>query len=85
MDDNLLAVFSFVLVVLFAFVLPITIYAIYTDHKKQMSDVTAKGDVRAEALEAELAVVNERIAVLERIVTDRRYDLDEEIRQLDTA
>ena len=86
MDENLLAVFGFVLVVLFAFVLPITFYAMHTDHKKKMATLTA-GDERkrATALEAELTVVNERLVVLERIVTDRRYDLDDEIRQLDTA
>lgn len=86
MDEDLIVVFGFVLVVLFAFVLPITFFAIHSENKKKMAELAAQGDhARAEALQAELALVNERLAVLERIVTDRRFDLDNEIRQLEST
>jgi hypothetical protein len=41
--------------------------------------------VRADTLAAELAGVKERLAVIERIVTDGSYDLDKEIRRLESA
>ena len=84
--NSLLVVFGFVLVLVFCFVLPIVIYSIHMDHKKKAAELAAEFDGnRAETLEFELAKVNERLAVLERIVTDGRYDLEQEIRRLDSA
>ena len=82
----LTVVFSFVLIVLFAFVMPIVIYTIRAQHKKKMAElVSGNEQVEAQALEMELVSVKERLAVLERIVTDGRYDLDQEFRRLESV
>ena len=86
MNTDLITVFGFALVVLFAFVLPIVIYVIRMGHKREMAELMADSDhVRADTLAAELAEVKERLAVIERIVTDGSYDLDKEIRRLESA
>lgn len=83
---ELTLVFGFVLVVLFAFVLPIVIYSIRTNHKKKMATYIAEdGRIETQALEEELIEVKERVAVLERIVTDGKYDLNREIRRLESV
>jgi Na+-transporting methylmalonyl-CoA/oxaloacetate decarboxylase gamma subunit len=79
-NTNLITVFGFALVVLFAFVLPIVIYGIRIGHKQTMAELMADSDHVAE-----LAEVKERLAVIERIVTDGSYDLDKEIRRLESA
>ena len=80
---TLAVVFGFVLVVLFAFVLPIVIYGIRTNYKKKMAVFVAEDQkIEAQTLEAELISVKERLAVLERIVTDGRYELDQEFKRL---
>ena len=84
--EELFVIFGFVLIVMLVFVLPITIYAIRTEHQKKMAEVSAdKEGGRIPALEAELEKVNARLEVLERIVTDGRYDLNQEIRRLESA
>lgn len=84
--NTILVVFGFVLVLVFCFVLPIVIYSIHMDHKKKLAALAAEFDGnQAQILESELTRVNERLAVLERIVTDGRYDLEQEIRRLDSA
>ncbi len=84
--SSLAVVFGFVLVVLFAFVLPIVIYGIRTTHQKKMAAFVAEDErLEAQALEAELISVKERLAVLERIVTDGRYELDQEFKRLDSG
>ncbi len=86
MNTDLITVFGFALVVLFTFVLPIVIYGIRIGHKETMAELMADSDhVRADTLAAELAEVKERLAVIERIVTDGSYDLDKEIRRLESA
>ena len=86
MNPNLITVFGFALVVLFAFVLPIVIYGIRMRHKQETAELMADSDhVRADTLAAELAEVKERLAVIERIVTDGSYDLNKEIRRLESA
>ncbi len=83
---ELTLIFGFVLVVLFAFVLPIVIYSIRTNHKKKMATFIAEdGRIDAQTLEEELIEVKERVAVLERIVTDGQYDLNQEIRRLESV
>lgn len=59
------------------------IYAAYEQHVKlQMKKHNAKLD---EKLLAEIAGLKERISVLEKIVTDEKYDLKREIDSLDKA
>ena len=83
---ELTLIFGFVLVVLFAFVLPIVIYSIRTNHKKKMATFIAEdGRIDAQTLEEELIEVKERVAVLERIVTDGQDDLNQEIRRLESV
>ena len=83
---ELTLIFGFVLVVLFAFVLPIVIYSIRSNHKKKMATYIAEdGRIETQALEEELIEVKERVAVLERIVTDGQYDLNREIRRLESV
>ena len=84
--NELAVIFCFVLVVLFAFVLPITIYSIRTNHQKQMAEFIAEDrQITAQGLEEELISVKERVAVLERIVTEGRYELDKELRRLESV
>ena len=84
--SELAVIFCFVLVVLFAFVLPITIYSIRTNHQKQMAEFIAEDrQITAQGLEEELVSVKERVAVLERIVTEGRYELDKELRRLESV
>jgi hypothetical protein len=45
-------------------------------------EVAGERSAEVEELQKEIAALDERIQVLERIVTDRRYDLDEEIKNL---
>ena len=86
MNTDLITVFGFGLIVLFTFVLPIVIYGIRTGHKEEMAALTADSDrVRADMLDAEFALVKERLAVVERIVTDGTYELNKEIRRLESV
>ena len=73
----------FVLVILFAFVLPIVIYGTWTTHKKDMAKLNASlNDSEKENLKNELASVKTRLEVLEAIVTDKKYQLNQEISEL---
>ncbi|MCZ6644034.1 MAG: hypothetical protein O7F71_20860 [Gammaproteobacteria bacterium] len=84
--DELMVIFGFVMVVLFAFVLPLSIYSIRTAHQKSMAELVADDrHIEAQALEEELLEVKERVAVLERIVTDGQYDLKQEIQRLESV
>ncbi len=84
--DELMLIFGFVMVVLFAFVLPLSIYSIRTAHKKSMAELVADDrHIESQALEEELLEVKERVAVLERIVTDGQYDLKQEIQRLESV
>lgn len=73
----------FVLVILFAFVLPIVFVGIWTSHKKDMAKMNmALGQSERENLSNELAAIKSRLEVLEAIVTDKKYQLNEEIERL---
>ncbi len=86
MNTDLITIFVFGLIVLFTFVLPIVIYGIRTGHKEEMAALGAEQDqAQVAAMTAELTEVKQRLAVLERIVTDGTYELTREIRQLETA
>lgn len=73
----------FVLVILFAFVLPIVVFGIWTTHKKDMIKLSANLHSSEKAnLQNELAAVKSRLEVLEAIVTDKKYQLSQEISAL---
>lgn len=73
----------FVLIILFAFVLPIVIYGTWTSHKKDMAKLNASlnNSEKTNVLN-ELAAVKSRLEVLEAIVTDKKYQLSQEISEL---
>lgn len=79
MDEGMV----FVLVILFTFVLPIVIYGTWTSHRKEMAKLNAHlNDSEKINLKNELASVKTRLEVLEAIVTDKKYQLAEEISEL---
>lgn len=79
MDDGMI----FVLIILFMFVLPIAFFAIWTSHKKEMVKLNKElGKSEQANMQNELAAVKTRLEVLEAIVTDKKYQLDQEITNL---
>ena len=73
----------FVLIILFAFVLPIVLIGTWTSHKKEMAKVNANLNIsEKENMQNELASVKTRLEVLEAIVTDKKYQLHQEITEL---
>jgi hypothetical protein len=73
----------FVLIILFAFVLPIVLIGTWTSHKKEMAKVNANLNIsEKENIQNELASVKTRLEVLEAIVTDKKYQLHQEITEL---
>lgn len=79
MDEGMV----FVLTILFFFVLPIVFIGIWTSHKKDMAKANAQlSSSEKTNLENELSSVKKRLEVLEAIVTDKRYQLDAEIAEL---
>ena len=83
MNNDLLLVFGFALIVLLVFVMPIAIYAIRGEHLKAMAEHgDGQAGERVAELSAELDAVNQRVAVLERIVTDGSFDLKQELKRV---
>ena len=79
MDGNVITL----MLVIFAFVLPIAIYGIWTSHKKDMAQLNQQlSDSDKQRVDNELAAVKKRLEVLEAIVTDKKYQLDNEISSL---
>ena len=79
MDEGMV----FVLIILFAFVLPIVLVGTWTSHKKEMAKVNANLNIsEKENMQNELASVKTRLEVLEAIVTDKKYQLHQEITEL---
>ena len=73
----------FVLIILFAFVLPIVFFGIWSSHKKEMAKANANlNNSEKENMQNELAAVKGRLEVLEAIVTDKKYQLHQEITAL---
>ena len=70
----------FVLLIV-AMTLAIPLYAMYLKSQRFRHSASE----REEQLERELAELRDRVETLERIVTDRRYDLDKEFEDLDRA
>ena len=72
-----------VMVIVLVSVIGGLIYAAYEQHiKLQMKTKKSSHEVE---LEKELAELKERVAVLEKIVTDDKYDLKNEINNLNKA
>jgi len=79
MDEGMV----FVLVILFAFVLPIVMVGTWTSHKKEMAKANANlNNSEKQNMQNELAAVKSRLEVLEAIVTDKKYQLHQEISEL---
>lgn len=72
----------FVLIILFAFVLPIVMIGVWTTHKKEMTKVNSNLNNSEKDMYNELALVKTRLEVLEAIVTDKKYQLHQEITEL---
>jgi hypothetical protein len=73
----------FVLLILMVFVLPIVIIGVWTTHKKEMANLNANlNDTEKENIKNELVAVKTRLEVLEAIVTDKKYQLNQEITEL---
>ena len=73
------------LVALMAVVLPmvIAIVAIRSKHQQQMAQLNqSAGTVDAERYEAAIRRLDDRVQVLERIITDRGYDVAAQIEAL---
>ena len=73
----------FVLIILFAFVLPIVFVGIWSSHKKEMAKANANlNNSEKENMQNELAAVKGRLEVLEAIVTDKKYQLQQVLTKL---
>jgi Na+-transporting methylmalonyl-CoA/oxaloacetate decarboxylase gamma subunit len=74
---------TFVLLILFLFVLPITLFGIFTGHRKEMMKMNAKlGSSEIDNVKNELEAVKARLEVVEAIVTDKQYQLNQELASL---
>ncbi|GAA6183960.1 MULTISPECIES: hypothetical protein [Alteromonadaceae] len=74
--------------ILLVFVLPIVILGMIFGHRQKMMDAKVKlesGSGNLAALEAELKSVKERLNTLEAIVTDDKYQLNQEFSKLKSA
>jgi hypothetical protein len=79
MDDGMV----FVMIILFAFVLPIVFVGIWTSHKKDMLKLNMHlSDSEKQNMTNELTAVKAQLEVLEAIVTDKKYHLAQEITAL---
>ena len=79
MDDGMI----FVLIILMVFVMPIVVIGVWTTHKKEMAKLNASlNDSEKENMKNELAAVKTRLEVLETIVTDKTYQLNQELTKL---
>lgn len=64
---------------IFAFIVLIVLIIQFFEYRKSMAKLKAKvGEVNDSQLQKELENVKQRLIVLERIVTDKNYDLNEE-------
>lgn len=67
----------------FLFVIAIVLITNYFSYKKEMAKLGTKVDrVEDNAVKNELDTIKQRLIILERIVTDKNYDLNEEISNL---
>lgn len=67
----------------FIFIVVIVFIANYFSYKKEMAKLGTKVDhVEDSVTQKELDNIKQRLIVLERIVTDKNYELEKEISQL---
>lgn len=67
----------------FLFVIAIILISNYFSYKKEMLKLGHKVDKVEDGLvQKDLEAVKQRLAVLEKIITDKNYDLNEEFRML---
>ena len=67
----------------FLFIIAIVLIGNFFSYKKEMAKLGTKVDHAEEnALKNELSNIKQRLIVLEKIVTDKNYDLNEEISNL---
>lgn len=79
MDEGMI----FVMIILFAFALPIVFVSIWTGHKKEMLKLNANlNESEKQNMANELTAVKKRLEVLEAIVTVKKYQLAQEISEL---
>lgn len=70
----------------FLFVIAIVLISNFFSYKKEMAKLGTKVDhVQSSAVNNELDNIKQRLIVLEKIVTDKNYDLNEEISSLHKA
>ncbi len=68
----------------FIFIVAIVFIANYFSYKKEMAKLGTKVDhVEDNATQKELENIKQRLIVLERIVTDKQYDLNSQLSDLD--
>jgi hypothetical protein len=71
------------MMMVFLFVLCISGMGMFFDYRKQQLKMMTKMNQMEEgAVQRELVAIKQRLAVLEKIVTDKRYDLNEEFNSL---
>lgn len=71
------------LAVIFAFIFPIIMVGMYNSHKKEMLKLNSQlTDSEKQRYDNDIAQMQKRLAVLEAIVTDKRYQLDQDISEL---
>lgn len=64
---------------IFIFIVLIVLITQFFDYRKSMAKLNVKlGEVNDSQLQKELDNVKQRLVVLERIVTDKNYELNEE-------
>lgn len=67
----------------FLFIIVVVLIGNFFSYKKEMAKLGTKVDHAEEsAVKNELANIKQRLIVLEKIVTDKNYDLNEEISNL---
>lgn len=75
---------EFVLIILFFFVAPIVVIGTWTSHKKEMAKLNAElNSSEKQNMENEFAAIKSRLEVLEAIVTDKKYQLNQEFSELE--
>ena len=71
------------LMIIFLFILCISGMGMFFEYRKQQLKMLAKMNAMDDGkLQGDLAAIKQRLAVLEKIITDKRYDLDEEFNLL---
>lgn len=72
-----------IIALVFLFVFPIAIISIWTAHKAEMAKLNKEvNNSDKQKYENEIISMKKRIEVLEAIVTDKKYQLDNEIADL---